>query len=67
MQVNVYKDGEYILSEVNARILSEVSLDKLGVKLCKGNISAVCKRDRNHHYGFVFRYDNDDEFKMLNK
>lgn len=67
MQVNVYKDGEYILSEVNARILAEVSLDKLGVKLCKGNISAVCKRDRNHHYGFVFRYDNDDEFKILNK
>lgn len=62
-KVNVYKDGKYIMSEINARVLSEISLEVLGIKLCRSNINAVCKRERKQHHGFVFRYDEDDEFK----
>lgn len=66
-QVNVYKDGKYIMSETNARILSEMSLEKLGIKLCRSNIAAVCARNRKQHHGFEFRYDDDDEFKLQTK
>lgn len=64
-QVNVYKNGVFLMSEINARVLAEESLEKLGVKLCRSNISAVCARERSHHHGFVFRYDYDDEFKSI--
>lgn len=55
-QVEMFKDGESLGIFESATELSRKSEGLFGVKLLKGNISAVCNGERNHHKGFAFRY-----------
>ena len=66
-KVNVYKDNALVhIFNSNADATRQMK-EMYGHNFSSGKISQVCHRHRNHHYGFIFRYDNDDEFKILNK
>ena len=67
IKVNVYKDG-ILIHIFNSNTEATKKMKELyGCNFNHSKISEVCHRNRKHHYGFVFRYDNDDEFNTNNK
>lgn len=65
-KVNVYKDG-VLIHVFNSNVDATKNMTELyRCNFNAGKISEVCHRKRNHYHNFVFRYDNDDEFKIFN-
>lgn len=61
IKVNVYKDN-ILLHTFNSNADAAKNMKKLyGCDFSPSKISEVCHKNRNHHHGFVFRYNNDDE------
>lgn len=61
IKVNVYQNN-MLLHTFNSNSDAAKNMKKLyGYEFSPSKISEVCHRNRNHHHGFVFRYDNDDE------
>ena len=65
--VNVYNREctKYINTYDSASETSRELTKIYEVHFDSGKIASVCRRNRNHHRNFVFRYDTDDEFKYL--
>lgn len=64
IKVNVYKNN-VLVHIFNSNTDAAKSMKELyGHSFNSGKISEVCHRKRQHYYNFVFRYDNDDEFKI---
>lgn len=62
-RVNVYKDDEFLYSFYSAEEAARQMKNIYNETFQSSKISYVCRRNRKHHRGFVFRYDCDDEFK----
>ena len=66
-KVNVYKDN-ILVHTFDSNIEATRKMRELyGLNFNSSKISEVCHRNRNYHYGFIFRYENDDEFNENNK
>lgn len=66
IKVNVYKNG-ILIHVFNSNIDATQNMTKLyGCNFNAGKISEVCHRKRSHYHNFVFRYDDDDEYKIFN-
>ena len=67
VKVNVYKNN-ILVHTFNSNAETVKNMKELyGYNFNASKISEVCHRNRNHHYGFVFRYEYDDEFNTNNK
>ena len=65
--VNVYNlEKEFIDQYDSAVSTAEKLKEKYNENFDFSKISAVCRRDKKQYKGFIFRYNEDDEFKILN-
>ena len=55
-EVEVFKDGEYLGTFRSANELSRVSLKLFNETFRVPAICRVCRNERNHYKGYVFRY-----------
>ena len=49
----------YITCGESATWIDKHSVELFGVKLFQASISAVCRKERPHHKGFIFKYEKD--------